>query len=290
MQFFGKFLVCVNAGLAILFMFFGAAVYNTQVNWREATQGLQEQLDNAGAEFSSLQTEYDGYKMAQQTVVDEANQKANRLQSDLLDVTARYEALQSENDQTKIERDAQRENAVVARDEAKRRYDEAVKQRVINEKLHDSMNQLDRELTALKDELFNREVEKQELIAKHTQVLEDNATLKKVLLANRLKDDPEFYRAQTSPPPTVVGVVLDAKKPRRSGGHELIEISVGEDDGLVEGHEVYVYRTGLNDGRQAKYLGKARIVRATADKAVCEVILSAKNGEIERGDNVTTKL
>jgi hypothetical protein len=52
-----------------------------------------------------------------------------------------------------------------------------------------------------------------------------------------------------------------------------------------------VFRTGLGKkGQQPKFLCKIVIVNTTPDKAVGEVIESTRNGVIQKGDNVTTKL
>ena len=61
--------------------------------------------------------------------------------------------------------------------------------------------------------------------------------------------------------------------------------------GLKKGHEMSVIRTGLNKpGQQPKFLCKILILNTTPDKAVGEVIEGTRNGVIQKGDNVTTKL
>jgi hypothetical protein len=69
-------------------------------------------------------------------------------------------------------------------------------------------------------------------------------------------------------------------------GVELVEITLGSDDGLAVGHELYVYR----NGGQGKYLGQIRIVHLEPDRAVGRVLPETKNGVIERDDNVSTRL
>ena len=94
--------------------------------------------------------------------------------------------------------------------------------------------------------------------------------------------------AGQQPPPVVEGVVMDARKSARQGT-EFVEISLGSDDGLAKGHSLFVYR-GANGGDRGKYLGKIEIVYVTPDKAVGTVVERAKNGVIQKGDNVTSKL
>jgi hypothetical protein len=52
---------------------------------------------------------------------------------------------------------------------------------------------------------------------------------------------------------------------------------------LAVGHTAYI-------SRGAKYLGQIKIVRVSADRAVGSVVQRAKNGIIEEGDHVSTKL
>jgi hypothetical protein len=77
-------------------------------------------------------------------------------------------------------------------------------------------------------------------------------------------------------------VVLQIKKGNRNGS-ELVEIDAGSDVGLAKGHVMFVYRG-------VKYLGKIRLDMVDYRTAVGVVIDSTKNGEIQRGDIVTTKL
>ena len=58
------------------------------------------------------------------------------------------------------------------------------------------------------------------------------------------------------------------------------------DAGLAKGHELFVYRS---DGK-GKYLGKIRLDYVDYKTAVGVVVQSTKNGQIQVGDNVTTKL
>ena len=51
-----------------------------------------------------------------------------------------------------------------------------------------------------------------------------------------------------------------------------------------------VSRSGLKTGQRAKFLGMIRIVKTYPDKAVGEVIEGTRNGVIQKGDNVTTKI
>ena len=78
-------------------------------------------------------------------------------------------------------------------------------------------------------------------------------------------------------PQRLTGVVLDI------GKSDLIEISIGSDDGLKPGHVLQVYR-----GNQ--YLGQITIRTTAPDRAVGQIDKSLQRGKIQKGDNVTSKL
>ena len=63
---------------------------------------------------------------------------------------------------------------------------------------------------------------------------------------------------------------------------DLVEISIGADDGLKVGHALDVYR-----GNQ--YLGRIVIKKTSPDRAVGQIIKELQRGQIKRGDRVTTK-
>ena len=64
---------------------------------------------------------------------------------------------------------------------------------------------------------------------------------------------------------------------------DLIEISLGSDDGVTRGMTFEVVR-------EAKYVGRIQILTATADSAVARVVPELKKGEIKKDDRVYTRL
>ena len=85
----------------------------------------------------------------------------------------------------------------------------------------------------------------------------------------------------TNTPPRVDGVVS------ATTGDGLVEITIGEDDGLLKGHSLQVYRIA---GGVSTYLGRITVVRTSPDKSVCKVDPNYRKGTIQRGDRVASKL
>ncbi len=80
-------------------------------------------------------------------------------------------------------------------------------------------------------------------------------------------------------PAPVNGEVLDVRG-------NLVEVSIGKDDGLLEGFTLDVHRDG-------QYIAKLKVIRAPAtdgNKAVAEVLTGYQRGYIKVGDRVDSKL
>jgi hypothetical protein len=78
------------------------------------------------------------------------------------------------------------------------------------------------------------------------------------------------------PPPPLNGLVTKV-----STTGQLIEVTVGSDDGLRKDHTMEVF----NDKR---YLGRMKVIETKPDSAVGR--MEILNGRIQRGDRVATKL
>jgi hypothetical protein len=125
---------------------------------------------------------------------------------------------------------------------------------------------------------------------KHLAALEEIAAYKQLAAAHGyVKDIREFVKSQ-APPPEVRGYVTGTKSANDRGTETLVEISLGERDGLVPGHELQVYRPAARNNGRGMYLGKIRLVNVTPDRSVGLVVQRAKNGIIEKDDHVTTQL
>ena len=80
--------------------------------------------------------------------------------------------------------------------------------------------------------------------------------------------------------PTVDGLVSQV---RQAAGAQLVEVTIGADDGLKQGNTVEVYRGG-------RYLGRVEIIKTSPDRAVGRVDRRFQQGQIQEGDRVATRL
>jgi len=79
-------------------------------------------------------------------------------------------------------------------------------------------------------------------------------------------------------PPERNGTVLVLDRPRK-----LVEVSIGYDDGLRDGHLLDVTRSD-------RFVGKLRVRRTEPDRAVAEILADYSEGIIQEGDRVDTAI
>jgi len=305
MTFVGKILVVVQLVLSVCFMAFAGAVFTVQENWREEAVALKESNDDLSKESTAVEGQFKSFRDSTAKLVLGAegeeiekrlerpgevglDQQIETLTAENANLTSNRDQLRSELAATQSERDNSIAESQIAAREAKERRLEAELQRVRNAKLRLSLEETIQKLRGLEDEDFNKERLLKELNKRFTAMAEQLATAKEVIARSEY-DEGIVKTSDPLPPPEVAGLVLDARK-TRNRSTEFVHISIGSDDGLAVGHTLHVYRPAVKNGGRAMYLGKIELVRVAPDEAVGTVIERAKNGIIERNDNVTTKL
>jgi hypothetical protein len=284
----GKLLVVLQLFLSIVFAAMAGAVYTAHTNWKVTAEkykaevatkqsALDSAISNAETEKSALTKERN----------DEKDLRLN-IESKLQTANVQTEALQKDKNDLMAQLSTQTALAETKSSEAGYRNEEALKQRLINGDLNKRYNEAQEDLRTKTDDLFATRTELTDLQERYTAMLRKNADLEKILASANVNIDPRMVAKLQSPPPVVDGLVQEVRKDP-TNRVKMIVMSIGADDGLMKGHELDVFRTGVGGGK-AQWLGLVRVVSTTPDEAVGEVIGTAKNGIIEKGDNVTTKL
>ncbi|MCA9113787.1 MAG: hypothetical protein KDA79_01790 [Planctomycetaceae bacterium] len=285
MTFVGKILVVLQVVLSVCFMAFAGAVFTFQANWRTQYDTAQKQAADVQADLDTLREEFEGFRNTSSADLQTQTDRARDFEAQVASLTADLQRERQLHETTRTALDTQRSVATIAGDEARARQQETMVRRQANSTLHKTVEQLNDEVRKLESEIFARNLEISRIEKKHERILEEFAFLQQVVRTHDLPTDPREYRDKTAPPPAVDGLVL-ATRQAKDTRTEFVEISIGSDDGLQKGHSLFVYRTsGKGD-----YLGRIEIVSVSPDRAVGTVISKAKNGVIEKGDNVTTKL
>jgi len=288
MSFVGKILVVVQLVLSVLFMALAGAVFSVHTNWKAKYVTQEAVLKGAQKSVTDMQSEMDSVKQTSQRAVDDSKAQVGTLSEQVLNQSTELAALKKKNNEDQQELQTQAALAEVKAKEAGYRNTESEEQRATNRSLQSALDELAAKLRQNEDEKFGLQVEYENLKDRYNDGLEDLTYLRKIVKRADLETDPKQALKLAEPPPPVDGLVKTVAKDR-TNRPKFVEITVGSDDGLLKGHVMDVLRSGVG-GKEAQYLGKVRIIRIEPDSAVCEVVESAKNGIIEEGDNVTTKL
>lgn len=276
----GKFFVMLILVMSIAFMTFAILVYSTHKNWREVVtgpQGLQRQLADQRSRNAELQAQL-------ATVEGEITTERAAHQRTLADLQTAFSTLKQEYDQQVAEHAAlvEGERQAVAATEAAHKTLEALRSEVL--KLRDDIRTVQKEKeeefnTAVKlaDELNQNRAAADLLKKRNVQLTDQLAQAKAVLKANDLDE----HMPVDGVPPKVDGVILAV------GGDGMVELSLGEDDGLRKGNTLEVFR---HAGTVSKYLGRVQVVRTSPDKSVGKILPEFRKGNIQKEDRVATRL
>ena len=115
---------------------------------------------------------------------------------------------------------------------------------------------------------------KQQLEERNEQLMAQVTRFKEVLTAKGIDPNAPLDGA----PPERNGNVLVINRPK-----DLVEVSIGFDDGLRKGHFLEVTRGG-------RYVGKLRVRNTEPNRAVAEILQDYSQGLILEGDRVDTTL
>ena len=166
----------------------------------------------------------------------------------------------------------------------------SIELRAINTKLLAARDAGVREISKLEDTIQSLRTDLTAAQARGKELARQVGLYQRKLESLNIATDPNELLASVSVPPKVNGEVLATLPGKGQGKNELVEISLGKDDGLLKGHEMFIYRSGLKDGGKPKYLGKLRIISTQPDVSIGVVLEETRGGIIQKGDNVTTKL
>jgi len=276
MNFLGKifvvFILLTSFGLMLLSM----VVYATHKNWKTEAETVAQNLSKAKIEKDQLQSRYHSLESRltaeitthQQAVVKleaerERLQRINRDDQDELE-----ELRQDRREATAMVASTGKNNVGLMENITQSRQDLRAAQLARDKafaitltttsELHEKQSQLNLAVERMKQLV--------QQVGKHGALL------------NRHGIDPNTDPDSITP--HVRGVI---RAIHRTAGSQLIEISIGADDGLRPEHTVEVFRG-------ERYLGRAEILKTEPDRSVAQILRRFQKGQIQEGDDVATKL
>jgi hypothetical protein len=278
----GKILIVLQLVFSLCFMCFAGAAYTFHEGWKKKADDFQSKLSNTQQQLteqqSQRQQETDNLKAeltAMTTRAQMAEAKVTGIETSLAQALGNLANAEQQ-------RDRHLADLAIAQQEAQARIAETTDARSENLRLNDRVVDGISVRRTLEDELLDRQGRIDEAVQRELDNLNKIVQLQGLLRQNKI--DPNDVIAGPVPMAVekITGVVTAARK-NESRSAELVEISIGSDDGMAKGLRLIVYRG-------AKYICEIEITEIYPDVSVGRVIESTRNGNIERGDHVTTKL
>jgi hypothetical protein len=278
----GKIFTVLILIMSIMFMAFSIMVFATHKNWKQLADnatatagkplglkqqlaGLNTALNDAKALEERLRNELAQEQAARKSALAALQLRATKAEGDLALKQKELDDLSAQHTKTVAEAEAAQQRLLALEGETKKLRDELrTVQRDLDEKflrvvkLTEDLNQANGQLETLSE--------------RNSQATFQIARMKKVMDAKGLTETSLVDHIA----PPVEGVVLEVSD------KDLIEISIGNDDGLKIGHTLDIYRDNT-------YLGRIVIRKTGPDRAVGQVQRDLQRGQIKRGDRVTTK-
>ncbi len=281
MTFVGKILVIVIMAFSLIFLGISTVVFTTAKNWRTATEEQKKKVSDLSKKLNDAQAAVDASKKDLDAEKGKYDALSNNLNNQIKAQEAQIANAQKEITQVSGEVATAEMNAKTALEEAEARR--KISNQILAQKdaVEKQANEFKLTQAQLNDRI--RELERVlESATKHNADLRERvAKFSTLLRQNGLSDDITQIKGLESPPP-VVGEVK-----RVDPSNRRVELSIGSDDGLVVGHELFLFR----QTPQPEYLGKVTIISVDSDQAVGRVIGTTYHGrKIKEGDLVSSTI
>lgn len=277
MTFLGKILSTILFLLSLAFMVLALAANASHRNWRDAVldpnTGLKAQVEeiqqiNRQLADSRMRAEaaLAREQTARRTALAALQTQLDDLKGKLQTSEANVQELQSENN-ILVDTDKSRSQQLALLTESNKSLEEKIK-----------TERADRDALFAKSlvltDQYNQVLGLLENLTKVREGLTEELTrYQEVASALGINIDDPIDGA----PPERNGVVLAVNRPSK-----LVEVSIGYDEGLRDGHMLRVTRGG-------RYIGKLKVRRTQPDSSVAEILDAYLEGPIKEGDVVDTK-
>ena len=281
MTLLGKSFSVIILILSLTFMVLALAVNASHRNWKDVVitgvngqPGLKKQIETIEQTNEQLRDSEANLKedlareqAARRTALASMATQLDQLKVQLEDKTREVQDKSSQVTEL-TQTDKSRAQDLEKLTEENRRYREQIKTE------QKDRDELFAETLVLVDQMNKLRGFKQQLEERNRQLMAQVTRFQEVVTAYGIDVNEPLDGA----PPERNGRVLVINRPR-----ELVEVSIGFDDGLREGHFLEVTRKG-------RYIGKLRVRNTTPNRAVAEILRDYTDGLMLEGDRVDTTL
>jgi DNA repair exonuclease SbcCD ATPase subunit len=272
MNFIGKIFVVLIFVMSLVFMSFAIAVYGTHQNWKEEAEKQQNLVNIARGELTKAEEEKTKLEADLHLQIDAREQALAKLETERKELAAQREELVKERDALLI-KDKEAVVALKAAQQNLARLTDEVEG--LRGEIRDAQGQRDKHfdrVVELTDQIHQAQGEVGRLEERRIQLAAQLASANLVLDRHGLDKNMPVDNI----PPMIRGKVLAINR------DNLVEVSLGTDDGLRIGHTLEVFRG-------SKYLGRVEVLETATDRAVGKIVPGFKKGIIQKDDDVATR-
>lgn len=276
MNFVGKILVVAMCLLSFVFMGLAMTVYSTHRHWKSEAEVAKTQVNNERAKFDALVRKSNALESQLTAEREAALQQVRKLETESARLAEDNRSIQLRLNEL-TENRAEAVAAVRATQDNNNQLAAEVTQ--LRDSISENIQAKDRSFeVALKatEELQSLRNDLETAIEHNRDLVSDTGRMTQVMEAGGL--DPNAPADGVTP--RVDGFV---SRTQRRSGVQLVEISIGGDDGLRIGDTVEVFN-------KTKYKGRLEILKTAPDRSVGRVDTRFQQGPIQEGDRVATRL
>jgi hypothetical protein len=271
MTLLGKVFTLMVLVLSVIFFTLSVAVNATHINYRDENAKLKDQqkLEQAKSKELAELVEKEKDKLATEQLARRAALSSLQTQLEQLNSDVRAKEKELADKQSQLTQLANTEN--LTQQQLTARTNENVELRNLLKQAQEDRNSQYQNFVQTYDKYLRLQGEKKSLEDQARELgRKFDGAQEKLTILGITPDTP----LDGAPP--VNGVVSAVS-------NNLVEVSIGKDDGIRVGHKLDVYRGG-------QYIGRINITRSEDDKAIGEVMPSFSKGFILKGDRVDSRL
>jgi len=286
MTFVGKILVIIIMIFAVLFLGEAVVLFTTATNWRELAADLKKQNGELQQKVSAAKSEADARTKDLADAKTAAKAQIDQLNTQIQTLEEQRKAAETQLTDVRTQLETATQNARSALEESQARVRETEVLRTDLQAAQKQANLFKLQQTDLNDRIRVMERDLRVAQDNNRALQENNANLSTFLRSNGLTSDPSQVASQVkgtarTTPPEVEGEVgrVDARG-------ERAELTIGSDDGVAVGHELFVFRTGTS----SEYVGKIRIDAVDPDRSVGHLFQPYLGRKLQEGDRVAATI
>jgi hypothetical protein len=290
MNLVGKIFTVLIFIMSLVFATFALAVYQTHKNWKlvvdnpagasnRLDEGLAQQLKKEKDKFVKLEEEKRKVEAAKKEEKDACDKRLAALETANQDL-----AKQRDDNEKQVakDREKEREQIGMATAAQKQLDDKMAEAEKLREQIATAENlrrAAFKDVVRITDDLNSAVNERIRLDKMNRELADQLAKARECL--NYFKLDPASNYKDKDAPADLQGEITGAPRP------DVVEISIGSDDGIRKGHKLEVVRMS---GGATSYVGRIEVMETFPDRAVCRTDPKMLRSPVQKGDRVYASL